>query len=211
MPEDPASFETAARIIQSGGLVIAATETFYALAAAPFREDAIRRVFRVKSRPEDKPLPLIAADRSAVLKIARRIPEAARKLMERFWPGSLTILLEAALPVPGLLTGQAGKIGVRVPPPCPARTIAELAGGWVTATSANLSGQPNPQEISQIARQVIDSVDLVLDLGPTPGGEPSTVIEPLESGVRVVRQGAVSVSVLQDFLRQEGFSEGFLF
>jgi L-threonylcarbamoyladenylate synthase len=210
MREDSALFRRAARIVQSGGLIIVATETFYALAAPPFREDAVRKVFRVKSRLEDKPLPLIAADRYAVDKIAPRIPETARKLMERFWPGSLTILLEAALPMSRLLTGPTGKIGVRVPPPCPARTIAELTGGWITATSANLSGHPNPQAISRIASQVLDSVDLVLNSGPTLGGEPSTVIEPLESGIRVVRQGAVSVSVLQDFLRQEGFSEGFV-
>ena len=124
--------------------------------------------------------------------------------MDRFWPGSLTILVAAAVPLPRFLTGPGGKIGVRVPPPCPARTLADLAGGWITATSANLSGDPNPREISDIAKEILDSVDLVLDLGPAPGGEPSTVVEPLEAGVRIVRHGAVPASALRDLLTREG-------
>ncbi len=183
------------------------TETFYALAADPFREESVRRIFRIKSRLEDKPLPLIAADRAAVDKVASRIPESAQRLMDRFWPGSLTILLEPAVSMSSLLTGRGGRIGIRVPPPCPARTLAELAGGWITATSANLSGDPNPQEISDVVKEVLDSVDLVLNLGPAPGGEPSTVVEPLNDGVRIVRHGAVSASALGEFLRQEGFQE----
>jgi L-threonylcarbamoyladenylate synthase len=95
-----------------------------------------------------------------------------------------------------LLTGPSGKIGVRVPPPCPARHLAERAGGWITATSANLSDRPNPQRVADIAEHVQQAVDMVIDLGPTPGGKPSTVVEPIGEYLRVIREGAVSMSTL---------------
>jgi L-threonylcarbamoyladenylate synthase len=186
----------AGEIIRSGGVAIIPTETFYALAADPFQEEAVLRIFRIKFRDEKKPLPLIASDRWVVESLAPHPGLLARELMARFWPGSLTILLDPAVEIPKWLRGPGGKVGVRVPPDCPARALAAQAGGWITATSANLSGGPEPQEIALIARKVLDAVDMVIDLGPTPGGKPSTVVEPLDSSVRIIRHGAIEDSVL---------------
>jgi L-threonylcarbamoyladenylate synthase len=188
----------ATEIIRFGGLVIVPTETFYALAADPFQEQAVRKVFGVKLRDENKPLPLIAADRTTVEKIVVSPTPLTQRLMDLFWPGSLTLLLESAIPLPKLLLGPAGKIGVRVSPPCPASDLAERVGGWITATSANLSGSPNAQRVTDIAGRVQQAADMVLDFGPTPGGNPSTVVEPIEDGLRVVREGAVSVAMIRD-------------
>lgn len=191
----------AGEILKSGGVVIVPTETYYALAVDPFQEEAILKVFRIKSRDQRKPLPLIASDRSVVNRLVRDPGRVAVELMDRFWPGSLTILLNPALDVPKWLQGPGGKIGVRIPPDCAARALAAAAGGWITATSANVSGGPEPQEISFIAREVLEAVDLVIDLGPTPGGKPSTVVEPLNSGIRIIRHGAVDDSLLRDAIR----------
>ncbi len=190
----------AAAIIRSGGVVIVLTETFYALAADPFQVEAVERIFSIKERPRDKPLPLIAASRNVVRRMVLNPGPVAEALMDRFWPGSLTILLEPALPVSELLSGPNGKIGVRVPPSCAARTVAELAGGRLTATSANLSGDPNPDTIRRIAPRVLRSVDLVVDCGTAPGGNPSTVVEPLDNGVRIIRPGAIGVEALADYV-----------
>ncbi len=184
--------DSAARIVRSGGVVIVPTETFYALAADPFQIEAVKRIFQIKRRSEEKPLPLIAAHKASVEKIAPVIPAITRKIMDHFWPGSLTILLEVVLPLSKLLSGPTGKIGVRVPPDSPAKVLAEQVGGWITATSANLSGDPSPDRISCINREVLEAVDIVMDMGTTPGGKPSTVVEPLEDGLRIVREGGIS-------------------
>jgi L-threonylcarbamoyladenylate synthase len=197
---NPALLDKAAGVIRSGGVVIVLTETFYALAADPFQEDSVRRIFAIKKRPVDKPLPLIAVDRETALRAIAAPGQMAIALMEHFWPGSLTILLQPTVTVSELLAGAGGKIGIRVPPPCPAQKLAELSGGWLTATSANLSGDPNPDEISSIAPVVLDAADLVMDVGPAPGGAPSTVVEPLEDGFRMIREGMVSPQAITDLV-----------
>jgi L-threonylcarbamoyladenylate synthase len=201
MPSRPHLFDAAERIIESGGLVIVPTETFYAIAANPFQEQAVRRIFHVKGRAESKPLPLIAADRAAVEASISEDDARIRALMAHFWPGSLTILIHAHGFSP-LLTGPDGKIGVRVPPWCAARILAARAGGWITATSANLSGGPNPDDVSKIDRTILESVDFVMNLGPTRGGRPSTVVEPLDYGFRIVREGAIEEAAIRDLYRR---------
>lgn len=201
MPRSADLITRAGKIVRSGGVVIVPTETFYALAADPFQEQAVRKIFGIKFRDERKPLALIASHQAVVERLAPHPGRLALELMDRFWPGSLTLLLEATVDVPKWLRGTGGKVGVRVPPECPARALADEAGGWITATSANLSGGPEPQEISFIAREVLDAVDMVIDLGPTPGGKPSTVVELVGSSVHVIRHGAVEESALSAALR----------
>ncbi len=198
MTETESLYRRAGVIIRSGGLVILPTETFYALAASPFQEQAVRRVFRVKRRAGKKPLALIASDMAAVKGLVCRMSHLEQKLTDSFWPGSLTVLLVPSKQVSTLLMGPDGKIGVRIPPECPARIVAAKVGGWLTATSANLSGEPSPDEISKISPDVLDAVDLVIDLGPTLGGKPSTVVEPLDGDFRVLREGSIPESVIRN-------------
>ncbi len=176
--------------ILSGGIVIIPTETFYGIAVDPFNQAAVLRVFQIKSRPHTKPLPLIASDATVVRRLATNLSDAISGLMDLYWPGSVTILVKTEAPLSELLTGKAGKIGVRVPPHCAARSLAEMAGGLITATSANLSGEPNPDTVQMISPKVIAAADLVVDLGPTPGGKPSTVIDFENGQLRVIREGA---------------------
>jgi L-threonylcarbamoyladenylate synthase len=192
-------YRRAAEIVRSGGLVILPTETFYALAASPFHEEAVQRVFRVKHRDVRKPLALIASDMAAVNNLVCCMSSVDRKLTDSFWPGSLTILFVPSKQVSTLLMGPKGKIGVRIPPECAARIVAARVGGWLTATSANLSGDPSPDDVSKIAGEVLDAVDMVVDLGPTPGGKPSTVVEPLDGDCRVLREGAVPEPVVREY------------
>jgi L-threonylcarbamoyladenylate synthase len=198
--ETESAISKAAGILQAGGVVIVPTETFYALAADPFQDQAIKRIFRIKSRSENMPLPMIAAQRAIVDGMSPVPCAMARALMANFWPGSLTILLESNLPFSQLVRGLTGKIGVRIPPNCPARRLAELTGGWITATSANLTGGASPDKVTDIPASIINGVDLVLDLGRTPGGKPSTVVDPLQDGLRFVREGAVSKKAIVETL-----------
>ncbi|MFH0822602.1 MAG: L-threonylcarbamoyladenylate synthase [Pseudomonadota bacterium] len=197
--ESDRRLDRAAEVIRDGGLVIVATETFYAIATDPFNEDSLKRVFRVKGRESDKPPALIAATRAVVPPMVRRPDERLQALMDRFWPGSVTILFDPAVQVPLLLTGRGGKIGIRVPPMCPARRVASLGGGFITATSANLSGGPDPDTVRAIPGDVLDAVDMVLDTGPTGGRRPSTVVDPVGYDLNILREGAVPGAVLRNF------------
>jgi L-threonylcarbamoyladenylate synthase len=191
---------TARDAVLSGGVVVIPTETFYGLAADPFNEAAVLKVFHIKERTHSKPLPLIASDRTAVERLDPEISPDIERIMERYWPGSLTILLKTAVPVSRLIVGDSGKVGVRVPPFCAARSLAELVGGLITATSANLSGGADPPTVQMIPRKVIAAADVVVDLGPTPGGKPSTVVDFKNKSLLVIREGAVAATELRAFL-----------
>jgi L-threonylcarbamoyladenylate synthase len=202
--ENAGELEKAAAVVSGKGIAIVPTETFYGLAANPFHEESVSRIFRIKRRSPIKPIPLIAASRGVVEKSVSGIHPAALALMDRFWPGSLTIILKPAISFPGLLVGTDNKIGVRVPPNCPARSVAEMAGGWITATSANLSGEPEPRRIADISPELLDAVDFILDMGTTPGGKPSTVVEADETGIRIFRKGAVLEKDIRRALLEKG-------
>jgi L-threonylcarbamoyladenylate synthase len=195
-------FDKAECILKSGGLVIVPTETFYAIAADPRNETAVRRIFLLKGRDESKPLPLIAADRLTVERNTYCGQRTTRILMDGFWPGSLTIVLHPALNFASLVTGAEGRIGVRVPPWCSARILACRLGGWITATSANPSGDPSPDQVSQIPARMREGVDLVMNLGPSPGGKPSTVVEPYDGSFRILREGAIEEATIRDCLER---------
>ncbi len=184
----------AADIIGSGGVVIIPTETFYGIAANPFNEGAIERIYEIKGRDDTNPVPLIAADIFAVREVADMADGIVKKLATTFWPGSLTILLTPSRFFPKHLIGPTGKIGIRVPPPCPALQLAEYAGGLITATSANLSGHAPAASVWEIPDALTGQVDLVLDFGQTPGGAPSTVIEVVDNSIRILRQGIVNIA-----------------
>jgi len=192
----------AKEVILAGGIVIVPTETFYGIAANPFDEAAVLRIFEIKSRRHAKPLPLIASDLQAIRKLSPEPSPVARKLMDRFWPGSLTILMRTEIILSELLAGKAGKVGVRIPPDCPARSLAGMVGGLITATSANLSGDPNPSTVRMISPKVIDSVDFVVDMGATPGGKPSTVMDIDGEEIKILREGAISTEQIRTFMLQ---------
>lgn len=195
-------FDKAERIIRSGGLVIVPTETFYAIAADPRNESAVRRIFLLKGREDSKPIPLIAADRSLVERNTYAGRRVSRVLMDSFWPGSLTIVLHPTLTFASQVMGKDGKIGVRVPPWCAARILACRVGGWITATSANLSGQPSSDTCARIAVSIREGADLVMDLGPSPGGEPSSVVEPYNGSFRIIREGIIRESAIRTCLER---------
>ncbi len=171
-----------------------ATETFYGLAADPSNHSAVEKVYRIKERLKSKPLPLIAANIDIVLKHLRNPHPRLLSLIEDFWPGSLTVVVSVDVPMASGAVNAEGKIAVRVPPPCPARTCAALSGGWVTATSANISGEPPPDRIERVSTQILSEASMVLDSGPTRGRQPSTIVEVLDDGeYRILREGAVSL------------------
>ncbi len=167
---DPQGIERAAQIILRGGVVAFPTETFYGLGADTLNETALRKIFAMKGRAEDKPLLLLIAEMAWVPRLVRRIPPGAERLMEQFWPGPLTLVFEASSELSPFLTGASGKVGLRVSSHAAALALTRAAGRAITATSANLSGEPSASLPAEVLRSLGESLDAVLDGGKTQGG-----------------------------------------
>lgn len=194
---DRESLERAAEAIRAGAIVALPTDTLYALAVDPFREDAIERLFAAKGRPAERAVPLVAADLEQVQSTIGALSATARALASRFWPGPLTLLLDAPVRLAAGVTGGTGRVGVRVPAHAVARGVCRACGHPVTATSANLSGHPASADPNEVERTFGTSIALLLDAGPTPGGAPSTIVDVAGTAVRLVRAGAIGWDEVQ--------------
>ena len=179
--------------IEAGGLVAFPTESFYGLGADALDPAAIARVFEVKGRPDDKPLLVLVDGIDMVTELAAAIPDGARALMARHWPGPLTVVLQASARVPAGLTGGTGTVGVRLPGHAVARALVAAAARPITAPSANPSAAAPPRTAA-VARGYFDGqVELILDGGTTAGGAGSTVADCTVWPPRILRQGPVTI------------------
>ncbi|HEY3043814.1 MAG TPA: L-threonylcarbamoyladenylate synthase [Vicinamibacterales bacterium] len=201
-PEAPQrdALEEAAKWIRNGGLVALPTDTLYGLGADPFRREAVARVFTVKGRAGGSALPLIAADVDQIAERLGPLSALAERLAAKFWPGPLTLLLSAPAALARDVTGGTGRIGVRVPANAVARAICRAADRPITATSANRSGQPATADPAEVERTLGEDVDLLIDAGPTPGGEPSTIVDVTGPTPQLVRAGAIPWNEIQRWL-----------
>lgn len=193
VPEREALVEAAA-VLRGGGLVAFPTETFYGLGAAALHGSAVRRVLEVKGRPEGKPLLVLVDSIAMVDAVALAVPARGRELMARHWPGALTLVVPARPEVPDEVTAGSGTVGVRLSAHPVARALVSALGEPVTAPSANPSGLAAPTTAGEVRAHFEGRIDLVLDGGPTTGGEPSTVLDVTVDPPRLVRAGAVRLS-----------------
>ena len=172
-------------------MVIIPTRHLYGLAADALDAAAIQRVFAMKGRPADKPLLILTPSRSAIANHVSSIPAAARRLMDRFWPGRLTLVMEAADVLPDALTGGTGKIGIRLPAHPVCQSLLAMRPRPITATSANLSGEKGCHRIADLPSDLVAAADLILDAGPLPPGSGSTVVDITLSPPRILREGSL--------------------
>jgi L-threonylcarbamoyladenylate synthase len=162
---------------------------------------AVDRIFAIKRRSAGNPLLVLVPDRDAVCQVAAEVPPVASRLMDRFWPGRVTLVFKAQSRLPQNLTAGTGKIGVRVSGHPVAAALVSKFGKPVTGTSANLSGRPGCDRIGALDPQVAAQVDLILDVGRLTGGQGSTVVDVTGSAPRIIREGAVSRSEIMAALR----------
>lgn len=181
----------AAAVLAAGGTVAFPTESFYGLGAHALDARAVRRVFEIKGRPEAKPLLVLVGSVACAKALAAEIGPGARALMERHWPGPLTLVLRAAPGLPEPLTAGTGTIGLRMPGHPVALGLVRAARLPVTAPSANPSGAPPPTTAGRVREHFDGRVDLILDGGPTAGGTGSTIADCTVWPPRVLRQGPV--------------------
>lgn len=189
--------EKALEVLKEGGMIAYLTESFYALGVLATDETAVKRLCRIKNRPANKPLPVIVGDMETLRAVVKSVPLQAETLIEKFWPGPLTIIFEAKSGLPPLLTGGSHRIAVRIPGESAALHLSMRARLPITATSANPSGNAPARSAQEVIDYFGESVDLVIDAGEAPGGKPSTIIDVTFMPPKVLRAGRIE---LQEYL-----------
>lgn len=188
--ESPNAITSALEILLSGGLVAFPTDTVYGVGSLAFHEKAIESIYAAKDRAIEKAIPVLIGDESDLVKVAEEVPLYAMKLINRFWPGPLTVLVPKKPTLPDLVSATPN-VGVRVPDHDVARSLLRLAGP-MAVTSANISGKDSPTTAQQVYAQLRGRIALIIDGGETPGGVPSTLVDCTGDEIQILRAGPIS-------------------
>jgi L-threonylcarbamoyladenylate synthase len=195
---DPMILRQARHTLRKGGLVVIPTRHLYGLAVDALNPKAVQRVFAIKRRPLHQPLLILIPSRAAVAIYVQDVDVRAEMLMEAFWPGKLTIIFKARPLLPSILTGGTGRIGLRLPEHAVCRELVALVGRPITATSANISGQPGCHGVADLPPTILSAADLVLNAGALEPGKGSTVVDVQPGEVQVLREGAVPLAAIRE-------------
>ena len=190
----------AAAVLRSGGLVAFPTETVYGLGGNALDEDAARKIYAAKGRPSDNPLIAHISCAADLAPLVKEIPMAARKLMEAFWPGPLTMIFPKCGRVPYGTTGGLDTVAVRMPDDPVAGRLIALAGVPVAAPSANTSGRPSPTTADHVWQDMNGRINMIIDGGPVGIGVESTIVDVSSPVPSVLRPGAITMEMLREVL-----------
>lgn len=184
------------KALKIGCIVAYPTETFYGLGVKFDMEDSLKKLYDMKKRPKEKAIPLIIGDKQLLPILTESVNSLAVPLMEKFWPGPLTLIFQAKNNLSEYITAGTHKIAVRIPGESFALHLAKAAPFPFTATSANLSGMPPAQDADTVIRYFGDKIDLLMDGGPTAGGLPSTIVDVTGREIKILREGAIRKELL---------------
>lgn len=190
----------AAVVLKQGGLVAYPTETYYGLAADPFNERALEKLFNIKKRPQLKPILLLISRRTQLDELVQSISKNHFLLMENFWPGPLTLVFNARNILSDLITGKTGTVGIRHSPHPVANSLLVSFGGPITSTSANISGMEPATSAEDVSSFFGTNVDVILDGGKTPGGKGSTLVGYESDTLKCIREGCISFQKIGNVL-----------
>lgn len=182
----------AAQIINNGGLVVFPTETVYGIGANGLNPNAVEKIYVAKGRKQDNPLILHISNKEMLVTIAENITHVEEKLMEAFWPGPFTIILNRKPCVPNIVTGGLNTVGVRMPSGEIARKLIEAANCPIAAPSANISGKPSGTKVEDIFEELKDKVDCIIDGGNSQVGLESTVVRVIDGIANILRPGKIT-------------------
>lgn len=191
----------AAHFLSRGSVVGIPTDTLYGLAADPFNLSAVDEIYRVKGRPETRALPILVNSLDQAMLLSRSVPQNFLRLAQAFWPGAMTLVVDASYRLPLKVTANTGKIALRwAKSPVVSRLVEEFDGP-ITGTSANISGFPSCSSAEQVMKQLGDRLPLVLDAGETGASLPSTIVELHSDEWKVIREGAIPVAEIERALQ----------
>lgn len=190
--------EEAGQIIKNGGLVLFPTETVYGLGANGLNEEAVKKIYTAKGRNSDNPLILHISDIEMLGKIAKDISDVEFSLMNAFWPGPFTIILNKTDLVPSIVAGGLDTVGVRMPSNEIARNLIKFSDVPIAAPSANISGRPSGTNIEDIYQELGDKVDYIIDGGDCNIGVESTVVRVIDGVPHILRPGKITAEEIQE-------------
>jgi L-threonylcarbamoyladenylate synthase len=199
---DEYSVREIVRCLRAGGIIIYPTETFYGIGALFTIENTLKRLFSIKQRDAGKPVLLLIPDVAFIKNISSAVSPVLEKLAGIFWPGPLTLLVAAQPHLSSLVTGQNRTVGIRVSSNPIVQALLALLQDGITSTSANISGDLSPSSIEEIPNALLNTVDIVIDGGKTPGGSPSTVFDIASTPYKTVREGAISTRQIMKVLEE---------
>lgn len=197
---EPRVIEEAARVIRAGGLVVLPTDTVYGLVCDPGQPAAVDQIYQVKQRHRELPLSLLLHDMAQVSAYVYDVPEIAVRAMQQFWPGALTVIVGRCRETTAAVSAGKDTVGLRLPAHVVPRLVAGSAASALASTSANRSRQPAPRTAEEAVEQLDGLVSLVLDAGPTPVGQESTVVSFAGDPPQLLRAGAISLARLREAL-----------
>lgn len=196
-------FTPAIEALRRGRIIAYPTETFYGLGVHALNPKAVEKLFAIKGRPPEKPVTLIIKDRQELKDIASEIPAKAALLMDRYWPGPLTLVLKASEKIPSLITASTGTIGVRVSSNPIAQRLAFEFGSAITATSANPSEKPPAKDAASCAEYFNGAIDVVIDGGKLSAEKGSTIVDATGTEIKLIREGVIPFEEIVEFLKTQ--------
>ncbi|MBD0371312.1 MAG: threonylcarbamoyl-AMP synthase [Pyrinomonadaceae bacterium] len=191
LPDTEATREHARRIVEAGGVVAFRTDTFYGLGADPFNPTGVSRINRLKEREGRKPVLVVISDSEVAERFMAEKAALFDELTNHYWPGALTVIVKARSSVPDGITAGSGTIGLRLPGDEDVRAFIRTCGGALTATSANLAGEPPARTAAEVAHYFPTELDLIIDAGDARTDKPSTVIDASPPHPRLIREGEI--------------------
>ncbi|MBQ2638676.1 threonylcarbamoyl-AMP synthase [Candidatus Saccharibacteria bacterium] len=192
--------ERGAEIILNGGVVLLPTDTVFGLAANVFDDRAVEKIYQIKNRPKEKPLPVLIADYKDLLKLVKTPSRLEGKLIEAFWPGPLTLVLEKQKNLKKNAFSNKDTVAVRMPDSELVRSLIREAGTPLATTSANLSGELAKAELSEIKEEILENVDFVLEDNEKRSNIPSTIVQVINGEIKILREGAITKEELGNVL-----------
>ena len=201
---EPPRIEYAAELVRGGQVISVPTETFYALSTDPFNLYGVEKIFQIKGRPGHKPLLLLVASIEQAEELSSgNLQDRFYALARRFWPGPLTLVIEASCRVPLKITGNTGKVAVRLPDAQVPVSLIRLLDMPLTGTSANLAGTKECSSAREVQHCLGERLPLILDGGESKIQVPSTIVEVTHDDWRLIREGAISSEQIAEFLAAE--------
>ncbi|MGC4190865.1 MAG: L-threonylcarbamoyladenylate synthase [Thermomicrobiales bacterium] len=195
--EEPRALEQAIAALQRGGVIAYPTDTVYGVGASIHYPGALGRIYEIKGRKAEAPLPILLASSGDLAKVSTGVDPLLLALASRFWPGPLTVAVPAKPSLPPQVIAADSTVGVRVPAHSIALTLAQRVGGVLATTSANISGQPPATKASEISQPLRNRLDLILDGGISRNGKASTVIRLEGDTIHIIREGAIPAGTIQ--------------
>ncbi len=189
----------ASEVLERGGVVVYPTETLYGIAAPALDKKAVDRVYEIKGRPKDMPIPLLVRDFSMLASVAE-VNERVSALAENFWPGALTLVLKEKGNLPKVITAGTGKVAVRISGNEFVKSLFKYFNQPITSTSANVSGGENLTTFDDIQKVFINRVDLIIDSGNIPASKGSTVLDLTVNPPKILRPGDIKEQELKEYI-----------